>query len=257
MRILPRRRREAMFAIYAYCREVDDIADGPGPADERLRRLGQWRAEIDALYAGRPSRPVTRALAPAVAAFGLPRAEFLAIIDGMEMDVADTMRAPAAADLDTYCRRVAGAVGLLSIRVFGAAEPEAGTLALVLGRALQLTNILRDLVEDAALGRLYLPRELLQTHGIETRDPEVALVHPGLPAVCAEIAEEARAGFAETRRLLSHCDKHPLRPSIAMMEVYERILAILEKRGWRQPSHSVRVSSAAKLWIALRHGFAW
>ncbi len=256
MRILPRRRRETMYAIYAFCREVDDIADGPGEAESRMRALGEWRAEIEALYAGRPSRPVARALAPAVAAFGLPRAEFLAIIDGMEMDVADTMRAPAMAELDTYCRRVAGAVGLLSIRVFGADEPEAHSLAMVLGRALQLTNILRDLTEDAALGRLYLPRELLEEHGIDTRDPALALAHPGLPAVCTALAADAGAGFDETRRLLSRCDQRRLRPSVVMMEVYERLLGLLEARGWHQPDRAVRVPSATKLWIALRLGLA-
>jgi len=256
MRILPRARREAMYAIYAFCREVDDIADGSGGTAERMRALGEWRTEIAALYSGLPSRPVTRALAPAVRAFGLPRAEFLAIIEGMEMDVADTMRGPTAADLDAYCHRVAGAVGLLSIRVFGAGEPEARSLALVLGRALQLTNILRDLWEDAALGRLYLPRELMRAHGIETRDPATALAHPDLPAVCAELAADARAGFAETRRLLANCDKRRLRPCIAMMEVYERVLGLLETRGWRQPGPKVRVSSAEKLWIAVRLALA-
>ena len=257
MRLLPRVRRDAMHALYAFCREVDDIADGPGEPDERMRGLGAWRTEIEALYAGRPSRPVARALAPAVAAFNLPRPEFLAIIEGMEMDVAGTMRAPSATELDTYCRRVAGSVGLLSIRAFGAAEPEAHTLALVLGRALQLTNILRDLAEDAALGRLYLPRELLAAHGIETREPAAALAHPGLPGACAEIAAEARAGYTETRRLLAHCDRRRLRPSVAMMEVYERILDLLEARGWREPGRGVHVSSAEKLWISVRLGLAW
>ena len=257
MRILPRARREAMYAIYASCREVDDIADGPGETADRLQRLAEWRTEVESLYAGRPSRPVAWALAPAVAAYGLQREEFLAIIEGMEMDLRDSMRAPSSAELDAYCRRVAGAVGLLSVRVFGATEPEARTLAVVLGRTLQLTNILRDLAEDAELGRLYLPRETLRAHGIETNEPAAALAHPGLPAACADLAADARAGFAETRRLLAHCDKRRLGPSVAMMEVYERILGLLEARGWHQPGREVRVSSAEKLWIAVRLGLAW
>ena len=255
MRILPRARREAMYAIYASCREVDDIADGPGETADRLQRLAEWRTEVESLYAGRPSRPVAWALAPAVAAYGLQREEFLAIIEGMEMDVRDSMRAPSSAELDAYCRRVAGAVGLLSVRVFGATEPEARTLAVVLGRTLQLTNILRDLAEDAELGRLYLPRETLRAHGIETNEPAAALAHPGLPAACADLAADARAGFAETRRLLAHCDKRRLGPSVAMMEVYERILGLLEARGWHQPGREVRVSSAEKLWIAGASGW--
>ncbi len=254
MRLLPRARRQAMYALYAYCRAVDDIADEPGDRGERQRELDRWRAEIGRLYAGHPTGPITSALRQPVAAFDLPQAEFLAIIDGMEMDLSGTMCAPSVAELEAYCRRVAGAVGRLSIRIFGAREPEAEALALSLGEALQLTNILRDLWEDAARGRLYLPRELLDTHGIATRIPSEVLSHAALPRVCAELAARARERFRHSRALLERCDRRRLRPSIVMMEVYERLLARMERRGWRRQAARVRVSRAEKIWIVLRYG---
>ena len=166
MRVLPARRRAAMYAIYAFCREVDDIADEAGAVDEKLAALDAWRAEIEQLYHGQPSRPTTRALLDAVEAFALPKDAFLAVIDGMEMDAREAMVAPDRDAFALYCRRVAGAVGMLSIRAFGAREPEAKEIAVTLGEALQITNILRDVHEDADRDRLYLPQELLESRGI-------------------------------------------------------------------------------------------
>jgi phytoene synthase len=254
MRVLPKARREAMFAIYALCREVDDVADGPGDPETKLARLEEWRAELARLYEGRPTRPTTRALAGPVAAFGLPREEFLAVIDGMEMDAREAMVAPSLEDFALYCRRVAGAVGMLSIHAFGAKEPHAREIAVALGEARQITNILRDLAEDAARGRLYLPREMLDAHGVATREPEAVLDHPGLALASAELAARARARFQRTRELIACCDPRPLKPCLLMMQVYERILARLEARGWQRPRVPVRLSKAEKLWIALRYG---
>ncbi len=254
IRALPAARKRAMYAIYAFCREVDDIADDPGDRSVRLGQLADWRAEIDRLYAGRPTRPTTRALLGPVADYDLPRAEFLAIVDGMESDLLNTLRGPDAATLERYCRQVAGAVGMLSIRVFGAREPEAETIAIALGEALQLTNILRDLAEDASRGRLYLPREALAAHGIATDEPAAVLAHPALPEVCAVVAAQARARFRETRALLARCDRRRLKPCVLMMEVYERVLAKLERQGWRDLERPVRLSPAGRLWIAVRYG---
>jgi phytoene synthase len=165
MRILPRAQRNAMFAIYGFCRQVDDVADSRGPRDARLAELAAWRADIEALYCGFPnsgSLPArTRDLAKPVRDYGLDQADFLAVIDGMEMDVVTDIRAPTWSELDLYCDRVASAVGRLSVRIFGLENKPGRQLAHHLGRALQLTNILRDLDEDAAAGRLYLPREAL------------------------------------------------------------------------------------------------
>lgn len=254
MRILSRPRREAMHAIYAFCREVDDIADGPGDVTGKLSQLDEWRVEIERLYTGSPTVLTTLALARPVQAFNLPREEFHAIIDGMEMDARGDMLAPTMADFRIYCRRVAGAVGLLSIRAFGAAEPQAPALAITLGDALQITNILRDLHEDAQRGRLYLPRDLLEANGIRTRSPEAALAHPAVGEACAALARLAQERFAETRSLLQVCDRRRLKPAVLMMEVYERVLNRLQRRGWREIDRPVRVSRPEKLWIVGRHG---
>src|SRR4051794_9439854 len=174
MRILPTRQRDAMYEIYSFCRQVDDIADSDAPSEERLERLQAWRTDIDTLYAGNPPRHLA-GLAATARTFGLAREDFLAVIDGMQMDAADDIRAPSYATLDLYCDRVASAVGRLSVRVFGMPSGPGQELARHLGRALQLTNILRDLDEDADLGRLYLPREALQRVGIDSTEPHDVL----------------------------------------------------------------------------------
>ena len=254
MRLLPAAKRRAMYAIYAFCREVDDVADGEAPVAAKLDELAGWRREIDALFEGCPSRPTTLALLEPVARFDLPAGEFHAMIDGMEMDADDSMRAPPMSELIRYCRCVAGAVGLLSIRVFGTHGEEVRRGALALGEALQLTNILRDLSEDATRGRLYLPSELLQQHGIAGSDPMSALRDPGLPKVCDAVADRARTRFADAQRHFGHADRRALRPALVMMHVYRRTLDRLTERGWRKLEHSVRLPRPERLWLALRYG---
>ena len=171
MRILPAAQRDAMYQIYAFCRAVDDIADeGTLPRRERALALDRWRADIDACYAGTPKKSL-QALTRHIRAFHLSRDDFHAVIDGMAMDAAGDIVAPDEATLDMYCDRVASAVGRLSVRIFGMHEDAGRRLAHHLGRALQLTNILRDIDEDAGIGRVYLPRELLSREGISTTDP--------------------------------------------------------------------------------------
>lgn len=252
MRILPPDRRDAMFAIYAFCREVDDIADGDQPGVQKLARLDHWRREIDLVYDGKPNHLTARALVQPAHTYELERDEFDAVIDGMVMDVKGLTVAPAMDQLELYCRRVAGAVGLLSIRIFGA--PGAREFALALGSALQLTNILRDLREDASLGRLYLPREMLAASGIEARDPSTVLVHPAMPEVCVALAEVARERFVAAEKALEHAPRGALRPAVVMMMNYRRILDRLIESGWRDIDRPIHVSTREKLWIALRYG---
>jgi phytoene synthase len=254
MRLLPEARRNAMYAVYAFCREVDDIADGERPAADKLAALEEWREEIAALFAGSPRRLVTRALRDPVLRYALRRPDFMAVIDGMEMDARAPIRAPDMAVLDLYCGRVAGAVGDLSVHIFGDPSAAAHEVAGSLGRALQLTNILRDLDEDARRGRLYLPRQILEPHGIGTTDPGAALRHPGLPAACRDLAEIAAAHFAASRRAMARCRRRAMRPAAVMGAVYEATLAELVRRDWRDPSARVSLSKPQKLWLALRHG---
>jgi phytoene synthase len=253
MKLLPEERRNAMFAIYAFCRDVDDIADEPAPPGAKPRELDLWRREIAAIYAGAtPGKPLARALVGPVKRFGLLQEDFLAVIDGMQMDADRDIRAPDLAELDLYCARVAGAVGRLSVRVFGTWEPRADDVADHLGRALQLTNILRDLDEDAARNRLYLPRETLVKHGIDSDDPAVVLAHPALDAACAEIAALARSHYDKAARAMAECRRSAMRPAMMMGGVYRALLDRLERRGWAGPRRATKVPKLLKLWIVLR-----
>jgi squalene synthase HpnD len=255
MRLLPEARREAMFAIYAFCREVDDIADEEAPQTDKQAGLAVWRTEIDNLYAGRPTLPISQALLGPMRDFKLRREDFLAVIDGMEMDATDTIQAPDMATLDLYCDRVASAVGRLSVRAFGATEPIADQVAYHLGRALQLTNILRDIDEDAGRDRLYLPRELLQKHGIDSADPEVIRAHPQLRLVCRDLAAVAKAHFAEADAAMRQCAKKPMRPARIMGAVYGALLDRLIAWDWQDLTTPVKVPKWRKIWLALRYGF--
>jgi len=254
MRLLPRDRRDGMYAIYAFCREVDDIADDTGPPASKQAALAAWHAEIDALYAGHSRQIVARALREPVERYRLRRDDFHAVIDGMEMDATEDIRAPDLATLDLYCGRVAGAVGHLSVHVFGDPSPAAHSVADHLGRALQLTNILRDLDEDARRGRLYLPREILERHGIAGSDPLKVLRHPALPAACRELAQLALAHFEEAAQAMARCSRWAMRPAAVMGAFYRAMLDALLREGWRDPGRRVSLSKLHKLQLVLRHG---
>jgi len=252
MRILPRAQREAMFEIYSLCRRVDDIADSNGPRTERLRELGEWRDEINALYDGRIGSKVAGLVEP-VREFDLSREDFLTVIDGMEMDALEDIRAPSSAMLDLYCDRVASAVGRLSVRVFGLERETGKLLAHHLGRALQLTNILRDLDEDASIGRLYVPRDALQRAGIDTTDPAKVMRSPTLGQACDELVEQAHRHFAEADKIMRRCPRQAVRAPRVMGEVYRSILDLLAARGFAAPRRPVLVSRARIVWILLRY----
>ena len=255
MRLLPPERRAGMYAVYAFCREVDDIADdSDSPPDRKLAALAGWHGEIEAVYAGRPSHLVARALHEPISRYALRQDDFHAVIDGMEMDAAADIRAPDMATLDCYCGRVAGAVGHLSVHVFGDSSAAAHAVADALGRALQLTNILRDLDEDARRGRLYLPREILDRHGIRNTLPLEVLRHPALPAACRDLAAIAEGHFADAERAMAHCSRRAMRPAVTMGAFYRAILAALLREGWRNPARRVSLSATRKLWLVVRHG---
>jgi presqualene diphosphate synthase len=254
MRILPRAQRDAMFEIYRFCRLVDDIADSNGPRSIRIGQLNEWRDEINDLYEGKIGAKVL-GLAGPVRSFNIRREDFLAVIDGMEMDARDDIRAPSFATLDLYCDRVASAVGRLSVCIFGIAHDDGIRLSHHLGRALQLTNILRDLDEDAGIGRIYLPREALDSAGIATSDPLTALRSPNLGQACAPLLERARNHFIEADRVMANCPRHAVKAPRIMGEVYRAILESMRVRGWDAPRERVSISRARLLWIILRYAF--
>lgn len=253
MRVLPRRKREAVYAVYDFCRAVDDIADGPEIRTLRLRALAQWRADVHAMFADAPPARL-HALAESVHAFDLQREDFLAIIDGVEMDAAADIVAPDLTRLDLYCDRVASAVGRLCVRVFGMPGRDGLTLAHHLGRALQLTNILRDLDDDARIGRLYLPREALLAAGITETSAAAVLAHPALGAACAALARRARDHFTVATGLMARYPMRIVRTPLLMAKIYTDILGRLMARGFAPPRHPVKAGRAALVWTVLRYG---
>jgi phytoene synthase len=202
--------------------------------------------------------PVARALAPAIAHFDLARADFEEIVAGMEMDAAGPMIAPSVATLDLYCDRVASAVGRLCVRVFGESGPTGMAVAHHLGRALQLTNILRDVAEDAAIGRLYLPAELLAARGVIVTSPRDVLRHPHICRVIGDVGALATQAFADAEAALAQCNERAMRPAVVMMRVYRRTLERLRADGWRlrPPAKGLQrmVLRAEKLALALYYG---
>jgi presqualene diphosphate synthase len=256
MRLLPKAEREAMFAIYAFSRAVDDIADeGNDSRASRHVALDEWRRDIESLYCGSPSARAAF-LAPATGHYGLRKQDFLAIIDGMDMDVAEDIRAPGLATLDLYCDRVASAVGRLSVKVFGMDDAPGFELAHHLGRALQLTNILRDLDEDAAVGRLYLPREFLNEAGISARDPSAVLANLWIDRACRRLAAIAHEHYAGAHHILRARPRGLLRAPRLMGAVYKQILSNMEAAGWRAPRHRVRIGRGRLLLTLLRLGLS-
>ncbi|MGI4982326.1 MAG: presqualene diphosphate synthase HpnD [Janthinobacterium lividum] len=270
MRVLPPEQREAMYEIYSFCRAVDDIADGDGDRDARRAALDVWRARIDAMYPGTPVGPVAAGptaaatpaaavtplprLAAAVARFDLQQADFVAVIDGMQMDLDADIQAPSFEVLDLYCDRVASAVGRLSTQVFGLPRPLGVKLAHHLGRALQFTNILRDLDEDAAINRLYLARESLIGADIAARTPHAVLASPGLPQACIWLVRAARVHYTEADALMRRAPQAAVKAPRLMSVVYRETLEKTAARGWTAPRERVRVSRLRLAALYLRYG---
>ncbi len=252
MRVLPRPERDAMYAIYAFARAVDDIADDlGGDRASRAAALDAWRADIAALYAGKPGGRAAF-LGPAVRRFGLARADFEAVIDGMAMDVARDICWPRHAELDLYCDRVASAVGRLSVRVFGMEEDPGLALAHHLGRALQLTNILRDIDEDAAIGRVYLPREAIEAAGIAVGRIDRVIGDARIDQVAHGLAAEARLHFDRSAAILEARPRGHLIAPRLMAGAYAELLRRMTAAGWAPPRRRVRHNRLALLWMLVR-----
>ncbi len=229
MRILRKPKRDAIFAVYAFCRAVDDVADGPIELEVKHTALAAWRNEINALYDGTPKYSIVQALKQPVHDFGLRREDFLAVIDGMQMDADGPIIAPDYDELDLYCDRVASAVGRLCVRIFGEPGEKGLTVAFHQGRALQLTNILRDVAEDAGEGRLYLPKQYLEQHGIPAGNPQSVMAHPGFPALWRQLAKDAEKHYNDAYAALARCDRRKMRASYIMADIYHLNLKRMQK----------------------------
>jgi phytoene synthase len=253
MRAMPPKEREAMFAIYAFCRAVDDIADDQqGDRAARTAALNVWRSDLDRLYAG-ADPGVASFLSEAVRGFGLERADFEAVIDGMQMDVDADIVAPDDATLDLYCDRVASAVGRLSVKVFGMERQLGLDLAHHLGRALQLTNILRDLDEDAAIGRLYVSTGALGVAGLPVSDPQTVVADPRIDVAARQIACEAKRHYEAADKVMRTARGRLKAPRL-MGAAYGRILKHMLAEGWKPPRRRISLSKGEKLWVLARYG---
>jgi phytoene synthase len=254
MRRLPKNKRHAMYAIYAFCREVDDLVDNTGEVEKKLSGLSKWRKEIECLYEDRPRIAVSRALINPVKEFNLQQEDFFAVIDGMEMDARESVRISDMEELVLYCDRVASAVGRLSVQVFGLDEKTGKDLAFAQGQALQLTNILRDIYEDTKCNRLYIPHDLLETYGIKDEALDAIIIHPVFEEVCKNLSKIAENYFCRTDEIVATCDAKLIRPAVMMMEIYRQILIKLKQRGWQKLSHPADLSKLHKFLIACRYG---
>lgn len=247
MRLMPQAQRRAMFAVYGWCRAGDDIADADLPVDARRAGLEAARRDLDRVFAADDGS----ALSDAIRRYGLDRVWFDMVLDGLDSDVEAPLSAPDMETLDLYCRRVAGAVGRMAVGIFGLRDEAAGRFAFAAGHALQLTNILRDVAEDAARNRLYLPREALAAAGIADTDPQTVLRHPALPRATAWLAERARALYAEAEAEALSTDRRKLWPGLAMLRLYRRLLD-------RMPAEErprLRTIEALRIVLACRLGF--
>ena len=254
---LPKPRRDALYAVYAFCRTVDDIADlgVDGVADPVAQHaaLAAWRQDVARCYepGGAPVDPIARQLAAAVRAFGIPREALEAIIDGVEMDV-DGTAFETAEDLAPYCYRVASAVGLCCIEIFGYTDPRARPYAVELGQALQLTNILRDVGADARSGRVYLPREDMRAFGITVEDLRAGRYDESFVGLMARGAARARDCYRRADAYFPPVDGRSLVPARIMGSIYAALLDEIEARRFRVFGERITVPTRRKVAIALR-----
>ena len=253
MKILPAARRDAMYAIYAFCRVVDDIADAETTDfANKQADLAAWRQRINKLYTtGQTDDPITRTLLCVIQNYHVNQEDFIALIDGMEMDAGAPIIAPSLAELELYCDRVAGAVGRLSVRVFGDSTAAADEVAQALGRGLQLTNILRDVAEDAERGRIYLPAEFLNEAGV-THDPNKILADAGLPDVCRKVAAMAEDYFDLANNAMTRCSASAMRPARMMEESYRPLLTVLRRRNFDYRQQRASLPKWRKIMLAAR-----
>jgi phytoene synthase len=250
-RLLPDERRRAITALYAYCREVDDVVDEVHDPTVAQAKLAWWRLEVAAIYDGSPRHPVAQALAPVVRAYGLPREHVDAVIDGMAMDL-ERHRYADFAELERYCHRVAGVVGLMSARIFGYASPSTEGFARDLGIAFQLTNIVRDVGEDARRGRIYLPQDELARFGVSASSILRLAPEPGFAELMAFQGERARAWYDRALAQLAPGDRRAQRASLAMAAIYRTLLDEIARDGYRVLERRLALTPIRKLWIAWR-----
>ncbi len=248
---LAKNQRRAIIALYAFCREVDDVVDNPGEDQIKRVKLQWWRTEINRLFAGQAQHPVTRTLIPVLEQFDLPEEYFLEIIDGMEMDL-QQQRYESFKSLSLYCYRVAGVVGLMAAEIFGYKDRRTLKYARDLGMAFQLTNILRDVHEDAQLGRIYLPGEDMQRFSVSEDDILNGRTSKNFQQLMQFECDRAKQYYHRAFEYLPEQDRYNQRCGLIMAAIYRTVLDKMEKNHFPVFNGRVRLSNIHKLWLALR-----
>ncbi|AYR21860.1 presqualene diphosphate synthase HpnD [Alcaligenes faecalis] len=246
---LPPERRRAITALYAFCREVDDVVDEVHEESVARMKLVWWRTQVADLYEGRAHHPVMQALTPHIEAFGLPQDELLAVIDGMEMDL-DQMRYPSWSELERYCWHAASVVGLLSARIFGQTQEQTSDYAQKLGLAFQLTNIIRDVGDDARRGRIYLPQEDLDKFGVSPHEILDQQHSDRFEALMAFQTERAQDLYRQAMRALPAVDRRAQRPGLLMAAIYHALLVEIANDRWHVLEQRISLTPIRKFWLA-------
>ncbi|MBQ8630915.1 MAG: squalene/phytoene synthase family protein [Alphaproteobacteria bacterium] len=257
MRFLPTAQRNAMYTIYAFCRHIDDIVDGDSPMAEKIDLLQAWREEMDNIFDKKvPTTEIGRKIYKNCMRFKLPKEEFLHLIDSIGMDVPNPVQAPDLNKFYRYCRGVAGVPGSLTLRILGCKDEQViNDLATSLGNALQITNILRDVKEDALNNRLYIPREYLEKAQITVTDPMSVVVDKNLVVAREELARQAKDNYAKADKLIPQLDKKISRHVRMIESIYRRYFDMMENRGWEVISPKPSLGKFKKLSLALRAYF--
>lgn len=257
MRLLPAAKRNAMYTIYAFFRHIDDIVDGDSEMGEKIELIDAWKEELDNIYDKKaPLTDIGRKIYKNCMRFKLPKSEFLRLMDSISMDLPNPVQAPSLEKFYEYCRGVAGVPGSLSLRIFGCEDEEIiEKLATTLGNALQITNILRDVKDDAMANRLYIPKEFLEKAGIATTDPLSVVVDKNLAVAREELARIASSNFDQAFEIIENLDKKTARPVKAIAYIYKRYFDIMQNRGWEIISPKPTVNKLSKFCIAVKAFF--
>ena len=251
MNLLKKDQRRAMFSIYSFCRIVDDIADSESFKSKKINSLNDWKKKVDDIYIKKTDGYITRELKFAIEKYGLFKTDFIAIIDGMKMDIGKKIVYPSQNELDVYCDRVAGAVGCLSMKVFEINHKNSRKYAKSLGRAFQYTNILRDIKEDSTMGRCYIPIDMIKKFGLGTKKPELLVKRSDLKEICKEFIDKTKEYYLSAEKLSLEFEKSKLKAPKLMKSMYESVFKKICKNNWDN-NVKIKLGKFEKFLIVLR-----
>jgi len=252
MKILEKEKRNAMFAIYAFCKKADSIADGRELKNIKKKKLKELRTEIEEIYNNKLNNNFRKTLKYYIDKYKLNKKYFLDIIKGVEMDINDIMICPSKKVFNLYCYRVAGAVGLLSLKIFEYYNKKSKSFGLYLANALQITNILRDIKEDKSMGRMYIPRNILDKNGIKTNKIVLILKNKKFPNACRNLSNFADLNFNNADKVLKSCSKKKLKSAILMMDTYKLLLKKIKKENWQNLDKKINLTSIEKVFLFIK-----